>query len=84
MHYKLFERNGIIYVVRYDPDNNSALSIPNDPANSDYQAYLAWVAAGNTPEPPDPPPVPSNGPTIDERLLATETLINLILDEEVI
>ena len=29
-------------------------NIPPDPANTDYAAYLAWVAAGNTPTPVDP------------------------------
>ena len=27
--------------------------IPVNPDNTDYQAYLKWVAEGNTPEPAD-------------------------------
>jgi hypothetical protein len=27
--------------------------IPFDPANTDYQEYLKWVAEGNEPLPPD-------------------------------
>jgi hypothetical protein len=33
--------------------SSSGWSIPFDPANTDYQAYLQWIEAGNQPEPAD-------------------------------
>jgi hypothetical protein len=45
------------------------ISIPPDPANRDYAAYLEWVAAGNTPEPAPEPPAPVE-PTAEEKCSA--------------
>jgi len=36
-------------VIKRLPDN---AFIPNDPANTDWQAYQEWLAQGNTPLPP--------------------------------
>ena len=46
MIYKLTHSSSIIR-------KSDGACIPADPANTDYSAYLQWVADGNTPEPVD-------------------------------
>lgn len=44
--------------------------IPNEPSNCDYDEYLAWLEAGNKPEPADPVPQPVEQTTPAEKLAA--------------
>lgn len=54
MNYKLIETfDGEIETIKRINDNNSESFIPKSKSNKDYQAYLAWLAEGNTPEPAD-------------------------------
>ena len=48
---KNFRTNEVNTVNKYDGD--MLLSIPFNPANTDYQEYLEWLDEGNEPEEAD-------------------------------
>jgi hypothetical protein len=50
--YKLNNFENSKFVMQME-ENKVIKSIPFDPDNTDYQAYLKWVAEGNTPQPAD-------------------------------
>jgi hypothetical protein len=51
MYKQLKDDKGILCLAILRLSDNAC--IPFDPANTDYQAYLAWLAEGNEPLPAD-------------------------------
>ena len=68
MTYKLGSSGGIRRGAEYQEH------IPEDPANRDYQEYLAWLAGGGVPEPPDPPQPPVDQADINNLERAVKAL----------
>ena len=51
--YKLYKTSFNEQAVMRFNEDGSVTSFVFDPDNTDYQAYLAWLALGNTPRPAD-------------------------------
>jgi len=53
----MYKKLPIDFVTGVEPQTIKRLAdnafIPFDPANTDYQEYLEWIAAGNQPLPAD-------------------------------
>jgi hypothetical protein len=50
MKYQLALLGGVVLI-----NGDTRTSIPFDPANTDYIAYLKWIEEGNVPTPADEP-----------------------------
>jgi hypothetical protein len=68
--YKLIQSYGGFTAIEKDNGNGHRLVIPFNNQNTDYQAYLKWLAEGNLPIPPEstegsanPDPLPADEPT---------------------
>jgi hypothetical protein len=48
MNYEVINTDNSQKIIQLTNEDGSITYIPTDPANSDYQAYLAYVANGNT------------------------------------
>jgi len=56
MNYKFANKSQLTgldrnYIIKIE--NDEVTAIPKDSGNTDYQAYLEWVAEGNEPLPAD-------------------------------
>lgn len=44
--------------------------------------YAAWLAEGNTPDPPDPQPEPVNEPTMQQEIDALKLVVGMLMEED--
>lgn len=68
MTYSVIAQDGS--AIKYEDGEGLVLSIPADPANTDYRAFLKWCDEGNEPE-PYVAPEPGPAPTPEEKLAAS-------------
>lgn len=70
---------------KYLDESRKAVWSPGPPAEYrliENEVIQQWLAEGNTPDPPDPEPEPvAPGPSLQERVEAAETIIDLLLME---